>query len=388
MKIAFIGQKGLPALSGGVERRVEELSIRMTSEGHEIFVYVRDNYTNTKLKKYKGVNLIHLPSISTKHLDTISHTFLATIHALFQNYDVINYQAPGPSSLCWIIKALKRKTALIATFNCKDQNHHKWGWFARKYLLFGEYVINRVPDKTIVVSKLLKDYAQKKYGTDPMVITNGAKIGSNVIANIIKKWDLKEKKYIIYIGRLVKHKGVHYLIKAFKQLEDTNKLPNNFKLVIVGGGSFTDDYVEYLKLISAKRKNIILTGNQTGDALEGLLSNAYLFVQPSEVEGLSISLLESMGHGVASLVSDIAENMEPVKNTGFSFKSKDAKDLHNKLAYLINKPYEVSIAGKAAKEIAIKEHSWDSITQKYLQVYRDLVNKKDARYYVWNSRKI
>ncbi|MFC1756423.1 glycosyltransferase family 4 protein [Patescibacteria group bacterium] len=388
MKIAFIGQKGIPAVSGGVETRVEELATRMAKDGHNVFVYVRNNYTDKNLKKYKGVNLIHLPSITSKNLDTISHTFLATIHALFKDLDVIHYQAPGPSTLSWIIKVFKKNTALVATFNSRDCFHQKWGWFARKYLLFGEYIMSNIPDKTVVISNILKEYVAKKYKKEAIVITNGAKIKDTAESGTIKEWGLRENRYIISVSRLIKHKGIHYLINAFKQLEDTNKLPNNFKLVIAGEGFHTDEYVKYVKFISQKRKNIVFTGSVTGKKLEELFANAYLFVQPSEAEGLSIALLEAMGYGVAPLVSDIPENIEPIGKAGFVFKNKSVPDLARKLAYLLNKPYEVKVAAKMAKEVAIAEHGWDSIAKKYLEVYNDLLIKKQSRRHIWRSKKI
>lgn len=388
MKIAFIGQKGIPAVSGGVEKHAEKLAVKLAGLGHKVFVYVRNNYTDKKLKEFKGVKLIHLPSIPTKNLDAISHTFLTTVHALFQNYDAIHYQAIGPASLSWIIKLFKKKTALIATFHCQDYYHQKWGMFARAYLRFGEFVTCKIPDKTIVVSKALRNYALEKYGLDSIFIPNGAEVKRNPQTDSLAGWGLKEKKYILSVSRLIKHKGVHYLIEAFKQLEDTNKLPNNFKLVITGDGYHTDDYVKYLKTISEKRNNIIFTGNQTGKTLEQLFSHAYLFVQPSESEGLSIALLEAMGYGIFPLVSDIKENMEVVGKSGFSFQSKNVQDLKDKLAYLLNQPNEVQRIGKAVKEKVEKEYSWDSIAQKTVQVYEGVINKRNIKSYVRKFQKI
>ncbi|MCX6765859.1 MAG: glycosyltransferase family 4 protein [Candidatus Moranbacteria bacterium] len=374
MRIAFIGQKGIPAVSGGVEKRVEELSSRMAEMGHEVFVYARNNYTDRNLKEYRGVKIIHLPNIPTKHLDAISHTFLATMHALFQGYDVINYQAPGPSTLSWIIKIFNRKTALVGTFNSRDCFHQKWDWLARTYLRFGEYIICTIPHKTIVVSKSLYDWARKKYGTYGAIIPNGAEIAHNPETNLLSQWGLKEKRYILYVGRLIKHKGIHYLIEAFKRLEDTNKLPNNFKLVIAGDGFHTDEYVKYLRLISEKRGNIIFTGAQSGKALSQLFSHTYLFVQPSESEGLSIALLEAMGYGIAPLVSNIKENKEAVGNAGFTFIVKDIEDLKEKLAYLLNKPAETERIGALARERVRREFSWDSAAGKTLRAYQDVIN--------------
>ncbi len=377
MKIAFIGQKGIPAQFGGVEKHTEELAVRIARAGHQVFVYARNNYIDKNLKKYKGVNIIHLPTISTKNLDAISHTFLATLHALFHNYDVIHYQSIGPSSLLWIVKWLKRKTAVVSTFHCQDYYHQKWGFLARAYLRIGEWVSCKVPDRTIVVSRVLGNYAKEKYGIEAEVIPNGSPIkdfpvGSEKLAI----WNLKEKKYILSVSRLVKHKGIHYLIEAFKQLEDTNKVPNNFKLVIAGDGFHTDDYVKYLKTISQGRENIIFTGNQTGKNLEQIFANSYVFVQPSEAEGLSLALLEAMGYGLPVLVSDIKENLEAIEDTGYTFRCKNVDDLRDKLAYIINRPEEAKKMGENSRRRVTEKFSWDSIAQKTLKVYADILKAK------------
>jgi len=372
MKIAFIGQKGIPAKSGGIERHVEEIAVRMAKQGHEVFVYVRNNYTPKELTLYKGVHLIHLPSISTKHLDAISHTFFASLHALISRYDVIHYHGIGPSILSFIPRFLKWKTPVVATFHCQDYYHQKWGAVARTALRLGEWMTCKVPNKTITVSKSLALLAKEKYDTETSIIPNGAVVSYCEKTNEISAWNLKDKKYILSQGRLIKHKGVHYLIEAFKQLEDTSKVPNNFKLVIVGDGFHTDDYVRYLHTISKGRENIIFTGSQTGEAMEQLFSHAYLFVQPSESEGMSLSLLEAMGHGLTPLVSDIKENVDVVEKDGFSFVSKSVGDLRDRLAYLISRPDEVEKVGALAKQKIQDQFSWDSIAKKTVDLYKSI----------------
>ena len=105
MKIVFIGQKGIPTLMGGIERHVEELTIRLARQGHDVFVYTRPNYTDKNLSEYKGVRLISLPNIATKHLDAISHTLLACIDvSLRRNIDIIHFHSIGPSLLIWLVK--------------------------------------------------------------------------------------------------------------------------------------------------------------------------------------------------------------------------------------------------------------------------------------------
>lgn len=389
MRIAFIGQKGIPTIAGGVEKHVEEVAVRMAELGHEVFVYVRNNYTDKGLKEYKGVKLIHLPSIPTKNLDAISHTFLATLHALFHRYDVIHFQAIGPSSLAWIIRIFKRRTALVATFHCQDYFHQKWGLPARLYLKLGEYMTCKAPHQTIVVSETLEQYVAQKYGRKVIFISNGADVEYTPKTQALNRWGLKEGKYILSVGRLIRHKGIHYLIEAFKKLEDTGRLANGMKLVIVGDGFHTDDYVRELRSLSKDRSNIIFTGSQNGGSLEQLFSHAYLFVQPSESEGRSIALIEAMGYGLTTLVSNIPENLATIRDKGYAFENRNIEDLGAKLSYLLSQPDAVANNGKEAAKFAKAEYSWDSKVKRTLDVYEDIIfEKKIPKLYAWKSKKI
>ncbi len=390
MKIAYIGQKGIPAKSGGVEKHIEKIAIRMAKKGHQVFVYARNNYNQANLKKYKGVQIITLPSISTKNLDAISHTFLATGHALFQNYDLIHYHSIGPSSLLWIIKLFKRKTIVVATYHCQDYFHQKWSFLAKAYLRLGEYIAVNFSDKLIVVSENLKVYIQRKYHKKAEVITNGMDVSPTLKSDYLKKWNLRENNYIVYIGRLIRHKGVHYLIKAFKELEDKH-LTRGKKLVIVGDGFYTDDYVEELHDLARGREDIIFTGNLVGEELREIFSHNYAFVQPSESEGLSLALLEAMGYGKAIICSDIKENKEPLnKEMALFFHSKDEIDLEKKLVYLINNPVLAKEMGKKSQLRAQGKYSWEAKANQLENIYQSsLLAKKKINFKVkFNEKNI
>ena len=378
MKIAYIGQKGIPAKAGGVERHVEEVATRMAKNGHEVFVYVRNNYTDKKLHEYKGIKLIHLPSIPTKNLDAISNTFFATIHALFQNYDVIHYHSIGPTSLSVIPKILKIKAVIISTFHCQDYLHKKWGAFARTYLYFSEKLTCTIPDETITISQILSDYAKDKYGTSPIAIPSGAEIRFNPSDDTLNFWNLQKNEYILLASRLIRHKGVHYLINAFNHLCEKN-LNQGKKLVIAGDGSFTDDYISDLKDLAKDNKNIIFTGTVGGEKLEQLFSHCYLFVQPSEAEGMSLALLEAMGYGNAILISDIIENTDVLKGTGFIFQNKNEKDLEDKLLYILNNPELAKKAGKNSRALAQDIYDWDEIVLRTEAVYKTVQDKKGKK---------
>lgn len=371
MKIYFIGQKGLPAVYGGVEKHVEELATRLVKAGHEVFVYTRPNYTDKNLKKYRGVNLISLPSVATKHLDAISHTLRACLDLTKREVDIIHFHSIGPSSLIWLARILKPGAPIIFTFHTKCYEHKKWGALARVCLKIGETIACRLADKVIAISPSLSAYALAKHKTSAAYIPNGVSLPKLVKAEKIKTWGLKKDNYILAATRLVGHKGVQYLIAAYWNLK-TDK-----KLVIAGGGVYTDNYVKELKEAARDNKNIIFTGNQTGQSLAELFSNAYLFVQPSESEGLSIALLEAMAYKKCSLVSDIAENKNAIGPAGFTFKNKSINSLKQKLAYLLkNKPL-VAKTGALAQKRAKLQYDWNNIMNNTVSLYKSALKEKE-----------
>ena len=378
MKIAFIGQKGIPCISGGVEKHVEKLAVHLASMGHDVTVYTRPSYTSGTLKEYQGVKLISLPSIRTKHLDAISHTLIATMHALFQDYDILHYHSIGPSTLSFLPRIFRPGMRVIATFHTQDYFHKKWGVFARTCLRIAEYLTCAVPEKTIVISETLLEYAKRTYKKNFAFIPNGAEVNYEPDTVPLNQWGIRPKRYILLVSRLVEHKGIHYLIKAFRELERQNKIPNNFKLVIVGTHAYTQEYEKYLKVLSEGTHNIIFTGELHGKDIAALFSHASLFVQPSEEEGLSLALLEAMAYGLLAIVSDIPANMEAIKNdAGASFESKNVEALTKKLAYYINCPAEAEAIGAVAKERAQEHYSWDAIARRTLEVYEEVLHQHD-----------
>jgi glycosyltransferase involved in cell wall biosynthesis len=382
MKIYFIGQKGIPALYGGVENHVEELATRLAKEGNEVFVYCRSYYTPKALAEYKGVKLIHLPTIRSKYFDAITHTFLATLDVLRRDADIIHYQAIGPSALLWIPKLLKRNTKVISTFHCDDRQHSKWGYWAKKFLGLGAYISVRWPDKTIGVSRALCRIHGQEFKGNLEYIPNGVRAVEPVKPEIItSQWGLLGNDYILSVCRLIKHKGIHNLIKAYLALPNPAK-----KLVIVGDSSYTDKYYQELRSLAGDNKNIIFTGNQTGQPLAELYSNAYLFVQASEAEGFSISLLEAMSYGKAVIVSDIEPNKEAVADLGLIFQNKSVTDLQQKIQFLLNHPGIVAQMGPPLKERVLVEYNWDNIAKKTLALYKSVLGTEQANELVAQPR--
>lgn len=368
MKIAFIGQKGIPTKQGGIEKHVEELSQKMAGLGFDVFVYARPHYTGEKSKKYQynGVNIINTFSINTKYFDAISHTLFSTLHALRQDYDIIHYHGVGPSLLAWIPRLLKPRTKVVVTFHCIDRFHQKWGALARLILGLGEYSACKFPHQTIVISKTLEKYARYRFDAGAKYIPNGVSIKKTTNLNALKELKLEPNQYFVAVSRLVRHKGIHTLIKAY------NNLNTDKKLVIIGAGSNTDDYVQEIKTLSANNPNIIWAGQRSGDDLIALFSNAYLFVQPSEAEGLSIALLEAMAYEVPILISNIEENQEAVEGVALEFVNKSPEDLKRKLQFANDNPEILSAFVAKAKLKAEQEYDWNKIAKETALTYQEL----------------
>lgn len=373
MKVAFIGQKGIPANGGGVERYVEDLAVRLAFND-EVVVYTRSHYTLKNLTEYRGVKLVSLPTIKTKYSDTLIHSFLAVVHAMFNGSEVIHFQSIGPAIFAWLPKLLKPKIKVVATLQSRDYEHQKWGRFAKWCLLLGEKTMCRFADEVIVVTKAMQNYVEERYGITAHYIPNGANTFLPTKDNELKQWGLAKDNYIVAISRLVPHKGLQYLIEAYQALGAVDK-----KLVIVGEGAFTDDYVKNLHDLAQGNENIIFTGKQTGVVLAQLYANAYLFVQPSESEGLSLALLEAMARKVPTLVSDIEANREAVGETGLLFKNTEVADLTEKLRFMLEEPELAREKAEAGYCRVQEKFSWDKIAQEVVKVYNTAGNRVGVR---------
>lgn len=371
LKIAFIGQKAVPFYrDGGVERHVEELSTRLAARGHDVLVYVRSHYLATTEDIWRGVRLKRLPSIPTKHLDAWTHTFFSSLHVLGQKVDIIHYHSIGPSTLAWIPRLFKPRSKVIATFHSIDRFHKKWGVVARAYLTFGEWTATHFPHATIAVSESIKKYCKEKFNKDVFYIPNGVSIQEVKGTNELVRWGLMPGRYIITVARLVRHKGIHYLIEAFKKIPDNIK--DEIKLVIVGAPSFTSDYEYYLKNLAAGDHRIIFTGFQSGEALKQLYAHAMFYAHPSESEGLSITILEAMSFSKCVLISNIPENLEAIDHSGIPFETANIDDLRDKMTALINHPEICEEKGKRALDFIRQKFEWEKIVDQIEDFYLNL----------------
>lgn len=369
LRIAMLGHKRIPSREGGVEVVVGELSSGMVKRGHKVICYNRKghhvsgkDFDQEKLSEYQGVVLKEVLTVQKKGLAAMTSSFFASIRAAFGKYDVVHFHAEGPCATLWIPKFFGKRC--IATVHGLDHQRSKWGGFASKYILFGEKCAVKFADEIIVLSKNVQEYFYETYNRKTVFIPNGVNRPDLLPAEMIsEEYGLTKDSYILYLGRLVPEKGVHYLIEAYKQI-NTDK-----KLVIAGGSSDTSEYEKELRNLAEGNDKILFTGFVQGRPLAELYSNAFIYSLPSDLEGMPLSLLEAMSYSNCCLTSDIPECAEVIEDNGVTFTKSDINDLKAKLQYLCDNTDAVAEYKKNSADFITAKYSWENIIDRTLELY-------------------
>jgi Glycosyltransferase len=238
LHIAFIGGRGVISKYSGIESYYEDVGQRLAEMGHEVTVYCRSYFTPA-LREYKGMRLVRLPTIRSKHFETVIHTLMSTAHALTQSYDLVHYHALGPALFSFLPRLWGTKT--VVTVQGLDWQRKKWGGTASAVLRLGERASVRLPNTTMVVSQALRDRYREVHGIEAVYVPNGGILRDRVAPRNILEWGLSPGSYVLFLGRFSPEKGCHLLVEAFEQLQ------TDVKLVMAGAASYCDDYSRELQ---------------------------------------------------------------------------------------------------------------------------------------------
>ncbi len=350
LRVAFIGGRGVISKYSGIEAYYEEVGKRLVQMGHEVTVYCRTYFTPSQAE-HNGMRIVRLPTIRSKHLETLVHTLLSTAHAATQRYDLVHYHALGPALFSFLPRLLGTKSAV--TVQGLDWQRKKWGRLASAVLRMGERASVQLPNGTMVVSQALQRRYRQTHGIEAFYVPNGGVVRERSEPREILNWGLDPGKYVLFLGRFSPEKGCHLLVEAFEQID------TDVKLVMAGASSYCDDYSRELRTHASDR--IRMLDWVSGATLDELLTNAMLFVLPSDLEGLSLALLDAMGAGLCVLTSDVPENREVVDGAGFTFQRGSVGDLADRLRSLIANPAVREAAGKIAKKRVEDHYQWQKI---------------------------
>ena len=370
LNIVMLGHKRIPSREGGVEIVVEELSTRMVNAGHKVTCLNRagkhvsgKEFGAASLSEYKGVRIRKVLTLDKKGLAAMSASLTGAVVAAFGRYDVVHFHAEGPCAMLWLPKLFGKRC--VATIHGLDHQRAKWGRFARAYIMLGEKCAAKFADEIIVLSKGVQQYFRDTYGRETVFIPNGvSRPEIREAKEITDRFGLKKDSYILFLGRLVPEKGIHYLIEAYRNIK-TDK-----KLVIAGGVSDSGEYGEELKKLADNHPDIVFTGFVQGSLLEELYSNTYLYVLPSDLEGMPLSLLEAMSYGNCCVTSDIEECAAVITDHGVTFPKGNVAALTEKLQTLCDDMKIVTKYKEQAANYITGRYSWDDVTEQTLELYQ------------------
>jgi len=358
MKIAILGIRGIPANYGGFETFAEELSTRLVDRGHEVTVYGRSNNVRHASNLYRGVRLVILPTIPTKHLDTVAHTFLSVFHALGKGYDAILMCNAANALFCVIPRIAGTPVAL--NVDGIERLRKKWGPAARQVYRASEYLATVLPSVVVTDARVIEDYFRREHQTESVMIAYGADPCQTETTEILDRLKLQARKYLLYVSRLEPENNAHLVIDAYRRVE------TDMPLVIVGDAPYAGDYIQQLKAMADER--VLFTGAVYGTGYNELRSHAYAYIQATEVGGTHPALLEAMGPGNCILAKDTPEHREVLPDTGRYFDN--ALGLGTLLRQVLSDESLVDELRRQSRHRVKNLYSWDSVTDQYEELFR------------------
>jgi len=360
MRIAILGTRGIPASYGGFETFAEQLSVRLVRKGHDVTVYGRSNYIRTRERLYRGVRLVILPNVMHKYLDTPVHTFLCTLHAVFGSYDLYFYCNSANAFSTLVPRLLGKRVVL--NVDGLEWKRAKWNVFGKAVYRISEFLSTFLPHCVVTDAQAVQRYYEERFHKKSVWIPYGAPTGKRRSTETLKQWGLKPNGYLLYVSRLEPENNAHAVIEAYERI--TTALP----LVIVGDAPFSTEYIRKLK--STQDPRILFTGYVFGRGYEELLSNAYCYIQATEVGGTHPALVEAMGRGNCILANDVPEHREVLAEAGFYFSVRLPSTLADQINRLLRRPEIVRQYGRRAMERTRALYSWDAIADDYETVFR------------------
>ncbi len=363
--VAVTGFRGIPATWGGIERQCEETYARLASRGYQITVYARSHYVPGGVRFHRGVEVKRLWTLNTKYTEAIFHTFLSILHILLIRPDIVHLYSQGPCLLIPLLRLFMPRVKVFFTCVGLDWRRKKWPSWASRIIRLGEFFSARLPHFHIVVSRDLQDYYRDHYGVNPYYIPNGVVSAEQIPFREALRFQLQPKAYFLFVGRLVPEKRVEDLIEAFLSR------PRRNRLVIVGDSAGTGDYVERLKAIAGDASSVVFAGYQYGRSLGELYSNSRAFITPSELEGMPLTLLEALSHGLVCVASEIPphrEILQGIMHLSFPVGCVDA--LSRCLDELDGmEPAQLDDHGRKARRHVADRFSWDLVADRLEDLY-------------------
>jgi glycosyltransferase involved in cell wall biosynthesis len=374
MRIAFLTVKNIMR-GGGIEKYTSELGSRLVQRGHEVTVYTMRHYGYVP-ERYLGMRIVSVPSFAVPCLQKLSCSAAAAINSSWKKYDIVHLHSFAPGAFAWLPRLGGAKCVL--QLHSLEWKRKRWGAVGLSVVKILEKLALSQSHIFTAVSRTQCAFYRTQRGIEMQYIPTAADVKPKTKAREMYQLGLEPSKYILFACRLVPEKGAHYLVSAFRRLD------TDMKLVIAGDSQGADEYRKKLYELAEGDPRILFPGFVEGRLIDELFSHCYVYVQPSEVEGLSLSILEAMSYGNCCLVSDIPENLEAIGEAGFHFANGNVDDLTDRLGWLLEHDEEVASVNIKAKGRVRQYYSWQSISEQIEKLYLSILN---GRHYAAEEEK-
>jgi glycosyltransferase involved in cell wall biosynthesis len=369
---AFGGFRTVPPKEGGAgsDKFAYELYPRITKLGHKLIAYGRI-YPGDKLtprySEYEGIKIISFHTVAKAGFDTLLHSFKATFDIIIHNRADIVHIHSGANSIWAFFLRLAGKRVIVSQF-AMDWKRDKWPWYGKLFYRFSNYLTAYIPNIVVFDNIFTKIYFEKKFNRQFYFIPYGAEVKEPPLqSSILDRIGVSSGLYFLFIGRFIPDKGVHLLIQTFEKVE------TDIKLVLVGGSPNPNDYEKRIRSTTDER--IIFAGYVYGDETNFLIKNAFAYIQPSLIEGLSPVILTVMGLGTPLICSDIVENKFITGDNATHFISGSVESLAEKIKYSLENMEKLKKMAKIGKDDILDRFKWDSITNQYIELFNNKLKK-------------
>lgn len=371
LKVALVGSRGIPARYGGYETFLEELGSRLAARGHEVTVYCRSRYTRAGETLHKGVHLVRLPTIPTKHLDTPVHTLLSGLHALMRSlgrrgYDVALVVNGANAMFVPLLRLARVPTALHV--DGIEKRRRKWGVFGRAVYALSERLACVVPNVLVTDAEVIRQHYLARYGADSAMITYGVEPEPPSERGVLERLGLASRRFFLYVSRFEPENHPLAVVRGYR------RVGGDLPLVMVGDAPYADGYIEEVRAAADPR--VIFPGAIYGDGYRELLENAFAYIHGTEVGGTHPALVEAMGYGNCVVVNDTPENREVAGDCGRFFRVDTPSTLGTALDAVRADPDAARTLGQAAGRRAAEIFNWDRVTEDYARLLARLAGRR------------
>jgi glycosyltransferase involved in cell wall biosynthesis len=361
LDIAILGTRGIPANYGGFETFAEELSVRLVNRGHRVTVYGRAHYVDKTRRQYRGVNLVVLPAMRHKYLDTVSHTFLSMVHLLLRRADVVLVCNAVNAVFCLLPRLTGRRVVL--NVDGLERKRKKWNRLGRAVYRLSERLSCFLPHEVVTDARTIQQYYQTRYNRASVMIPYGADTTAVAPGETLDRLGLEAGRYCLYVSRLEPENNAHLVVRLYEQLKTA------YPLVVVGDAPYSRDYIHQLK--QTKDPRIRFPGGIYGTGYRELISSPFCYIHATEVGGTHPALIENMAQGNLIFYLDTPENREVAGDTGIPFQGDPASDPEI-FQQVLDHPDRVARLRHAARERAQEHFDWDKVTDDYLGLFQRL----------------